>query len=133
MHNAMILVMYVIVLHPLDVLRIAIVNQDLQDPEDKIVMTKTSRPPTLWRTLEMMRGDVRVVIRDAQRYVYRYMHHYEGTCMCVHAYMVYYGIPCMRTTCTRCNALRYATRCIVCIDWRCMLCRPHHLVILGSR
>ena len=100
MHNAMILVMYVIVLHPLDVLRIAIVNQDLQDPEDKIVMTKTSRPPTLWRTLEMMRGDERVVIRDAQRYVYRYMHHYEGTCMCVHAYMVYYGIPCMHTTCT---------------------------------
>ena len=28
--------MYVIVLHPLDVLRIAIVNQDLQDPEDKM-------------------------------------------------------------------------------------------------
>jgi hypothetical protein len=31
------LVMYVIVLHPLDVLRSVIVNQDLQDPEDKMV------------------------------------------------------------------------------------------------
>jgi hypothetical protein len=53
--------------------------------------------------------------------------------MCVHAYMVYYSIPCMHTTCKRSNALRYATRCIVRIVWGCMLHRPYHLVIPRSQ
>ena len=39
--------MYVIVLHPLDVLRSVIVNQDLQDPEDKIGDHDHLRPGTL--------------------------------------------------------------------------------------
>jgi hypothetical protein len=66
--------MYVIVLHPLDVLRSVIVNQDLQDPEDKMVRDDEHRVGAhgWWQVMQQDVGKVQgvgVLLRNATRCV----------------------------------------------------------------